>query len=103
MTDTGPTTHPPSPSDKVKAFVADLARPYAIYMVSTATGVAIVRGAWIVTGPEAAVYIGAVGIVILGLYGAKVYENSKVAKHDADVKVAEVQAKAVVDAASGSV
>lgn len=92
MTDSGPTSFPPSPSDLVKAFIADLARPYAVYAVGTATSIAIVRLAWIITGSEAAVYIGAVGIIILGLYGAKVYENTKAAKHDAEIKVAQAQA-----------
>ena len=80
-TDT-PTPVPPSKLDAIKAVIGDLARPFAIYAVSVATAKIIWVG-------HAADVIGAGGLVLMGLYGAKTYENRSIAHADASVKIAQ--------------
>jgi hypothetical protein len=93
MTDTPPTTNPPSRLDVAKAFIGDLARPFAIIWISLATGIAIIRLATAeVDLSEAAVYIGAVLAGLGVLYGAKSLEESRKAKVAGDVAIAQTQA-----------
>jgi hypothetical protein len=72
----------PSKLDAFKGLVGDLARPFSIYTVAGATAKAIWGGA-------PADVIGAAGLILVGLYGAKVYENRVQAQADASVKIAQ--------------
>lgn len=70
--------------DALKAFIGDCARPLAIIIVASATGYAILeRGADI---------IGAAGLVLAAIYGAKAAENAVTAGHQAKVDIARAQA-----------
>lgn len=93
MTDTTviPREVPPVPkSEMIKAFIGDLARPFAIYVTSTAAAVGIVRVAWMVdNGNDGAIYLGAVTVLVGGIYGFKVLENIKAGKQAADVEIAK--------------
>jgi hypothetical protein len=85
-TDT-PIAAPPGAVDTLKAFIGDLARPFALYAVALAT-------AKVICGGAPADVIGAAGLVLGALYGAKVVENIQQGKHDAQVAVAQANAGA---------
>lgn len=78
MTDVQPTSNPPSRLDKWKGFIGDLARPFALISMSLATSVAVVIVALRVDdGNDGAIALGAVGLIIGGMYGFKAWENTK--------------------------
>lgn len=85
MTDT-PVPQPPTRSERFKAFVGDLARPFAMYSVAGTTSWAIYDHATDATKLTAA------GFILAALYGAKSYENGAQAKQAAAVQVAQAQA-----------
>lgn len=67
--------------EQFKAFVGDLARPYAIWAGATSASVATIIVAWKVDGFEAAgIFIGAVWAGVGALYGGKAWENVKTAQ-----------------------
>lgn len=72
---------PPVPkSEMVKSFIGDLARPFAIYSTSLSAAIATVIVALKVEdGNDGAIALGAVGVLVLGIYGAKAWEVAKVA------------------------
>jgi hypothetical protein len=70
---------------QIKGLVGDLARPYAVIAVATATAQAIIVG-------RSAEVIGAAGFVLAALYGAKTVENAFASKHDASVAIAQAKA-----------
>lgn len=76
-----PRDKPPVPrSEMVKSFIGDLARPFAIYSTSLAASVATIVVAFKVEdGNDGAIALGAVGVLVLGIYGAKAWEVAKVA------------------------
>lgn len=82
-------TAPRGASDKVKSFIGDLARPFAIYATSGAASAAVVILAQKVASPEAAIFIGAVFVGLGSLYGAKAWENAQGGKHAAQIEVAK--------------
>lgn len=81
---------PPVPrSEMIKAFIGDLARPFAIIATSYAAARAtIILAHKVGTLTEAAIYIAAVFAGVGALYGAKAWENARAGKHDADVRIA---------------
>lgn len=87
MTDTPPIVTIPRPShaEQAKVFLGDLARPFAIYSISGAT-------AWAIITCAAADKIGAAGLIVAALFGAKAYENQQQAKAGASVEIAKAQA-----------
>lgn len=91
MTDTPviPREQPPVPrSEMVKAFIGDLARPFALYASGLGTAIATVIGAMkCQNGTEASLVIGAAGLILGGMYGVKEWGNTK-------QKVAETNAAA---------
>lgn len=93
MTDTPVTPHtfPPVPaSERVKAFLGDLARPFAIIASSAAASWATVVIAYKVTSfGEAALFIAAVYAGVGALYGAKSWEVAKTGKQAAEVEIAK--------------
>lgn len=96
MTDT-PTqamTYPPPPrSEVIKAFIGDLARPFAIYVTSAAAAIATVLVAFRTeNGTDASILLAAVFAGVGALYGAKSWEVAKTGKQAAEVEVAKVMA-----------
>ena len=81
MTDTPihPRDVPPVPkSEMIKAFVGDLARPFALYCLGIGTAGATVIGAMkCEDGTQAALVIGAAGAVLAGMYGVKEWGNTR--------------------------
>lgn len=84
----------------MKETIADLARPFAIYVSSAGASIATVVIAFKVTGfAEAALFIGAVFTGVGALYGARAWENSQVSKHSAEVEIAKAAGLQGSDAA----
>ena len=89
MTDT-PVHYPRSKLDRLKSFIGDLARPFAIISTSFAASWASIVAAYrIENGNDGAILLGAVFAGVGALYIGKSWEVAKTAKADADVKVAE--------------
>lgn len=81
---------PPSRLDQIKAFVGDLARPFAIISTSYAASHATIVIAYKVGSfSEAAIFIGAVFAGVGALYGAKAWEVARTGKQAADVEIAK--------------
>lgn len=70
----------------IKAFIADLARPFSIYATSFAGAWAIIDVGSRVEDGQAAFYVGAVLAGLGGLYFGKSWEQAKVSAHNADVE-----------------
>ncbi|KQW79702.1 hypothetical protein [Brevundimonas sp. Root1279] len=81
MTDT-PVQPPVGRLERLKVFIGDLARPYVLIAVGTATAKVI----W-VAAPEGVIF--AAGGTLAVLYGAKAAETAFGAKKAADVEVAK--------------
>lgn len=99
MTDTpaNPREVPPvHMSERVKAFLGDLARPFNQYAVGGATAAAVVIGALQITDAAGgALYIAAVSPLTLGLFGLKTLENVKAGNQSRDVAIAQTNATGV--------
>lgn len=93
MTDTPvlpQTFPPPSTADQVKAFIGDLARPFVMYVLSAATAVSIVIVSLKVeNGNDGAIFLGAAGVLVGGVFGFKAWENNTAAKQAAGVEIAK--------------
>jgi hypothetical protein len=73
-TDT-PVRTPPDTAERVKAFIGDIARPFAIYVTSGAASVATIMVAFRTdNGTDAALLIAAVYAGLGTLYGFKAWE-----------------------------
>jgi hypothetical protein len=98
MTDAGPPlTNPPSALDEWKSFIADLARPFAIYVTSAAAAVATVTITMRIATMDfsgAAIFVGAVFSGVGALYGLKAWENNTQAKQTAVIEVAKTTGSA---------
>lgn len=78
---------------ETKAFIADLARPFAVYAAS-------VSGAWATVEIAAKVTTAEGGALVLGvlagwgtaLYAGKAYENTRISAHSAEVEKVRAQA-----------
>ncbi len=84
-TDT-PVNQPPTHLERLKAFLGDLARPFAIIVTSASAAYAVCTIAY--QGKDfsgGAIFITAVFAGVALLYGAKSYENVKQAQANADV------------------
>ena len=89
MTDT-PVHYPRTRFDKIKSFIGDLARPFAIISTSFAASWASIVAAYrIENGNDGAILLGAIFAGVGALYIGKSWELAKAAKADAEVKVAE--------------
>ena len=89
MTDT-PVHYPRTRFDKLKSFIGDLARPFAIISTSFAASWASIVAAYrIENGNDGAILLGAIYAGVGALYIGKSWELAKAAKADAEVKVAE--------------
>jgi len=96
MTDTpvNPRDVPPvHVSERVKAFIGDLARPFAIISTSFAGSWAtIVIAGKVENGNDGAIFAGAYFLGVATLYGAKAVEAINTARTRRDVDVAAVNA-----------
>ena len=96
MTDTPviPREVPPIPrSEMVKAFIGDLARPFAIISTSFAAAWGtIVISYKVENGNDGAIFAGAYFLGVATLFGAKAVEAIKAGAHKRDVDVAQVNA-----------
>ncbi|HYE46209.1 MAG TPA: hypothetical protein VEA44_10605 [Caulobacter sp.] len=91
MTDTPPITTPPSRLDQIKAFIGDLARPFAIIISSAGGAWASVVAAYRVdNGNDGALLLGAIFAGISAIYIGKAWEVAKTGKHSAQVEIAKV-------------
>jgi hypothetical protein len=82
---------PPSRLEGIKAFVGDLARPFAIIGTTVGVNTALVMVASKL-GPDAsaaAIFIGAAFAGLTTLYGAKAWEAVQAGKHTASVEIAK--------------
>jgi hypothetical protein len=85
-----PVPQPPTTSDRVKAFIGDLARPFAIIVTSFSAAWATVVVAYKVTSGEGgALVLGAAYAGVAGLYGWKAWESNTQAKQTAQVEIAK--------------
>lgn len=98
MTDTPVSAreYPPVPiSERIKAFIGDLARPFAIISTSFAASWATIVIAYKVeNGNDGAIFAGAFFLGVATLYGAKAVEAINAGRHRRDVDVAQVNAGA---------
>ncbi len=82
-------------SERVKAFIGDLARPFAIIATSYAAAHAtIVIAGKVENGNDGAIFAGAYFLGVASLYGAKAVEAINTARARRDVDVAAVNAGA---------
>lgn len=90
MTDT-PVTAPVGRLERAKAFIGDLARPFAIIVTSGAAGWASVVVAYRVeNGNDGAILMGAIFAGVGALYIGKAWEVAKTGKQSAEVEIAKV-------------
>lgn len=67
--------------DTFAKFMGDIARPFAVFWTSLCAGVAMVVTAFRVeNGNDAGVLMGAIALIVTGIYTAKAVENWKVAR-----------------------
>lgn len=104
MTDTPINTRevPPIPrSEMIKAFIGDLARPFAIIVTSYAAAHAtVVIASKVENGNDGAIFAGAYFLGVATLYGAKAIEAINAGRHKRDVDVAAVNAGTPADPAT---
>ena len=87
------TVPPVHPSERIKAFVGDLARPFAIIATSfSAAWATIVISSKVENGNDGAIFAGAYFLGVATLYGAKAVEAINTARTRRDVDVAAVNA-----------
>lgn len=76
--------------NRAAEFIGQIARPLAIIWTALCGGVAmIVTSLRVDNGNDGGVLIGAIGLIVTGIYGFKAVETWKSAKSDAEVKIAE--------------
>ncbi|HEY1071517.1 hypothetical protein [Brevundimonas sp.] len=94
MTDT-PIQQPPTRLERVKAFIGDLARPFAIIATSFAASWATIVIAYRVeNGNDGAIFIGGVFAGVGALYIGKAWEVAKTGKQSAEVEIAKAKSEA---------
>lgn len=107
MTDTPihPREKPPVPaSEMVKAFIGDLARPFAIIATSYAAAHAtVVISGKVENGNDGAIFAGAYFLGVATLYGAKAVEAINATRARRDVDIAQASASAAVGPGSDEV
>lgn len=94
MTDT-PIQPPATRLDRVKSFIGDLARPFAIIATSFAASWATIVIAYRVeNGNDGAIFIGGVFAGVGALYIGKAWEVAKTGKQTAEVEIAKAKSEA---------
>lgn len=75
---------------RLSEFIGNVARPFAIIWTALCGGVAmIVTSLRVENGNDGGVLIGAIGLIVTGIYGFRSVENWKTARSTAEVKIAE--------------
>lgn len=99
MTDTPPTIFPVDRLERIKTFIGDLARPFAIIVTSGGAAWATVVVAYRVeNGNDGAILMGAIFAGVSALYIGRAWENASTRKQAADVEIAKVESQARLDA-----
>lgn len=94
MTDT-PIQPPATRLERVKSFIGDLARPFAIIATSFAASWATIVIAYRVeNGNDGAIFIGGVFAGVGALYIGKAWEVAKTGKQSAEVEIARAKSEA---------
>ncbi len=94
MTDT-PIQPPATRLERVKSFIGDLARPFAIIATSFAASWATIVIAYRVqNGNDGAIFIGGVFTGVGALYIGKAWEVAKTGKQSAEVEIAKAKSEA---------
>lgn len=94
MSDTPPTSHPPSKLDVIKGFLGDIARPFAIIATSFgATWASIVVAYRVKDGTDAALLMTAIFAGVGAIYGFKAWEVAKTGKQTAEVEIAKANSE----------
>lgn len=79
--------------EEVKVFIADLARPFAIYAASlSGFWATIVVAGKVSTAEGGALVLGAIGLTWTALYAGKAIEETRKSGHAAEVEKAKAQA-----------
>ncbi len=90
-------TPPVTRLEAIKAFIGDLARPFAIIVTSYAAAHAtIVIAGKVENGNDGAIFAGAYFLGAATLYGAKAIEAINAGRHKRDVEVAQVNATGTI-------
>lgn len=77
---------------RLSEFIGNVARPFAIIWTSLCGGIAMVITSWRVdNGNDGGVLVGAIALIVTGIYTAKAVESWKANKADAEVKIAEAK------------
>ena len=94
MTDT-PIQPPATRLERVKSFIGDLARPFAIIATSFAASWATIVIAYRVeNGNDGAIFIGGVFAGVGALYIGKAWEVAKTGKQSAEIEIARAKSEA---------
>lgn len=94
MTDT-PIQPPATRLERVKSFIGDLARPFAIIATSFAASWATIVIAYRVeNGNDGAIFIGGVFAGVGALYIGKAWEVAKTGKQSAEIEIAKAKSEA---------
>lgn len=76
--------------ERAAHFIGQVSRPFAVIWISFCGGVAFLMTApKVKDGNDGAILIGAIGLIVTGIYIGKAWEVAKASKHDAEVKIAE--------------
>lgn len=95
MTDTPPTIFPVDRLERIKTFIGDLARPFAIIVTSGGAAWATVVVAYRVeNGNDGAILMGAIFAGVSALYIGKAWEVAKTGKQSAEVEIAKATGEA---------
>lgn len=74
----------------VASFIGEVARPFAVIITSASGSAAmIITSLRVENGNDGALLIGAIGLIVTGIYLGKAVEVWKTHRADADVKIAE--------------
>lgn len=73
--------------EQIKAFLADLARPFTLYAMGfSGAWATVVIADKVSDGNDGAFVLGAIGLTVTGLYAGKVIENYRIAAAQAAVE-----------------
>jgi hypothetical protein len=71
----------------VKEFIADLARPFALYAMGFSSAWAtVVIARKVEGGGDGALVLGAIGVTLVGIYAGKAIEETRKSGHNAEVE-----------------
>lgn len=78
--------------DAAKVFIADLARPFALYAMGLSSAWAtVVISKKVEDGSDGALVVGAIGITLAAIYAGKAIEETRKSGHSAEVEKVRAQ------------